>query len=67
MNTSLKKTLIKVATLVKIKTSNFLENSEIPLESMPKNVLSWISPKEQNIGSFKIMFIFKLEIQHGGS
>ena len=67
MNTSLKKTLIKVATLVKIKTSNFLENSEIPLETMPKNVLSWISPKEQNIGSFKTMFIFKLEIQHGGS
>ena len=51
-----------------MKRSNFLENSEIPLEipleTMPKNVISWISSKEQNIASFKLMIFFKLEIQH---
>ena len=50
-----------------IKKSNFLKNSEILLETRPKNVISWISPKEQNIGSFKIMVFLKLEIQHRGS
>ena len=31
-----KKTCFKVAILVKIKKSNFLKNSEIPLETIPK-------------------------------
>ena len=30
---------VKVTTLVKIKKSNFLKNSEIPLQKMPKNVV----------------------------
>ena len=33
------KHLFKVVTLVKIKKSIFLKNSEIPLETMPKNVI----------------------------